>query len=205
MNGILMTKSNIDLTVEGKKTQTRRLTGLKEINKEPDAWHCRERIGEKFYFEIPKTTTCHLLIKPRYPAGEVVYIKEAYKITDVDTEENGYYPTQVEYRDGEKAWVHRPLGISKVVPDKWFSLMFMPVWAARYFVKILEVRAERLLGITPEDCIAEGVSSREAYFAEWDVINPLYPSTLNSWNFAYSYELCSREGLRPLPFVREGG
>ncbi len=33
----------------------------------------------------------------------------------------------------------------------------MPTWAARYFIRITAVRAERLQDISEEDCIKEGI------------------------------------------------
>lgn len=47
--------------------------------------------------------------------------------------------------------------------SKWWarqerkSPLFMPEWAARLFLQITEVRCERLQGIKPEDCEAEGI------------------------------------------------
>ena len=38
MKGILFQTDMIKAIVEGRKTHTRRVSGLKEINKEPDRW-----------------------------------------------------------------------------------------------------------------------------------------------------------------------
>ncbi len=225
MQGILFTPENIDLIVHREKMQTRRLGGLKEINKEPDRWQpsftfdgiamIREEDGGYWFYD--ESTDETRLVKPRYRVGEVVYIKEAWA-----TEKcwNVLRPSELPYRskiyyvnDGVGEWpLNLPVG-------KWRSPIFMPEWAARNFLKILDMRAERLLDITPEDCIAEGIrhtkywSDREyclsinkspsgdlatyirrTYFAEWDEINPEFPSSLNPWCFRYCYELTDREG-----------
>ena len=38
----------------------------------------------------------------------------------------------------------------------WHPSIFMPKWACRLWLKVLEVRVERVQGITPEDVLAEG-------------------------------------------------
>jgi hypothetical protein len=79
--------------------------------------------------------------------------------------------------------------------------MYMPKWASRYRVEVLDVRVERLQDITEEDCGREGIfydfvhewgwhgseskppkfhihqynSPREAYRARWDGLNKAAP------------------------------
>jgi hypothetical protein len=165
MKGILFKPEMIQAIVEGRKTQTRRLSGLKEINKEPSEWniskwHLDSMGGRQYRFDSAEEW---LIIKPRYRAGETVYIKEAWQVTDLMYDD---------YNGGWEAGY--PLKqIPRVKPDykvaifykadndegTFRSPLFMPAWTARYFIQITDVRAERLQDIAKhqEDAIAEGV------------------------------------------------
>ncbi len=126
--------------------QTRRLDGLKEINQEPDGWTCLDLKSGRYYFEIPETITCHLLIKPRYQVGEVAYIKEAhYKYgywlqTSGRGKEFQITSDEVKFLENPPAEIltsaHLRLGWYKRSP------LFLFEKDTRYFIKILSVRPE---------------------------------------------------------------
>jgi hypothetical protein len=195
MNGILFKPDMIKAIVGGTKTQTRRLGGLKEINEKPNS-HSFVRFnieGEAvFSYDVGDGTSGLKGIKPRYHVGEVIYIKEAW--TDL---------WRCNRDTGDIAY---KLGLSPDVQvDRWYSPLFMPAWAARYFILITNVKAQRLQEISWEDCLAEGVikdgdtfyPSQEkkvgysvpqgAYIHIWDSIN--YPKQFNPWLFAYTFKL----------------
>ncbi|MDO5399273.1 MAG: hypothetical protein Q4G33_15260 [bacterium] len=75
---------------------------------------------------------------------------------------------------------------------KWHPSIHMPKEAARIFLRVTEVRVERLQDITPEECISEGVrepadenDKRTAIgaFADlWDSTIPRKDRELYSWN-----------------------
>lgn len=206
MNGILFKPAMIQAIVEGRKTVTRRLHGLKEVNQNPNEWRCNGWLRDGFYFEIPQTTTCHLLIKPRYKVGETVYIKEAYYACGhwdhleegwcFDMEEDSPIIFADEKQLVEGLEVIR--GFSK--EEGWYkrSPMFLPADWARHFIKILDVRPERLQEIIPEDCVAEGINDDRAFWDDadkieryrklWDSINPKHPWARNEWILRYEFE-----------------
>jgi len=142
--------------------------------------------------------------KSPYQVGEVVYIKEAYRCTNIDLRDldKELQRTEVEYKDGTRLWRLRPRNKKITIPDKWHSPMMMPAWAARYFIKIIDVRPERLQEITHDDAIAEGaeympnaspreqrLSAAQIVFAGlWDSINPKYPWESNPWVWRYVLE-----------------
>jgi hypothetical protein len=193
MRGILFKPGMIKAIVEGRKTVTRRLQGFGEINEAPDDWRLipwkHRGIGDTitgYYFEVPETTTCHLLIKPRYHPGETVYIKE---VGAWDTEHKHNF---VFYRAN-----------APNVNAKWQSPLFMPAWAARYFIKIKDVRPERLQSMTDQDAIAEGVTVIgrpelnelsggkfiQAYKTLWDSINPKQKFETSPWVWRIEFTL----------------
>ncbi|GAH06107.1 unnamed protein product, partial [marine sediment metagenome] len=87
---------------------------------------------------------------------------------------------------------------------KWRSPMMMPEWAARYFITITDVRAERLKEITKDGAKAEGAMYLQSYGYEpidgfrgwfrivWNSINKDYPWESNPWDFAYTFRLKER-------------
>lgn len=98
----------------------------------------------------------------------------------------------------------------------------MPETAARYFIKITAVRAEKLQDISEKDCLKEGVYTISDYESEWWLhgcdkpINGIYESwptprkayaalidkingkgtwESNPWVWVYDYELFKKHEL----------
>lgn len=90
---------------------------------------------------------------------------------------------------------------------KWQSSLFMPKWAARLWLRITNVRVERLCDITEENILAEGVAlqpwaadncqdwARTAGFAQlWDSINSKrgYSWESNPWVWVIDFQKVKR-------------
>ena len=159
-------------------------------------------------------------IKSRYQVGEVVYIKEGHYRYG-HWQKNGFTKT------GRQKWAFKadtntvryledtPLKVQRGRKyHGWYkrSPLFMPARAARYFIKITDIRAERLQEITEEDAYAEGCPTdiKEImdslpisiihrgvfnkptplfwYENLWDSINPKYPWESKPWVFVYSFK-----------------
>jgi hypothetical protein len=144
--------------------------------------------------------------KPRYKVGDIVPIRETWKIAGWHEYDNGqisimykdetvyYYPTTEAIFD--KYWQpnHNPN------EEMWRPSIFMPKWASRSWVKITAVRCQRVNDITPEDCIAEGIDPNSvayqlAFSILWDSINgkqkkgkPDLSFNRGPWCFAYNFE-----------------
>jgi hypothetical protein len=191
-----------------KEWQTRRV-----IKPQPpegaSVWRIEEPAIGKVYFGVRRCNPWYE-VKPQYQVGDV-YIKEVWatgKIFDALTpkqiEETKAGTVPIWYRHDDTQ-IDRPGQIR----GRWRSSMMMPEWAARYFIKITDVRAERLQEITNEDIIAEGLKRAEykcnpgfsdavmwayhdggTYCGEsgipvfqrlWDSINTDYPWQSNPW------------------------
>ncbi len=159
----------------GRQWQTRRLSGLKEINQAPGNWVVGGTCFEGWVFggKDGKGIT----VKPRYHIGEIVYIKEAWC--------ENYDASKIHYKlDG---------GESPGPKGFWRSPLSLKASNARTFIQITAVRVERLNSIPPEDCIAEGIidigagDSRGMFACLWDSINQKQPWGSNPWVFVYSF------------------
>lgn len=172
MKGILFTPDDIKAIREGRKTVTRRAeSSLKVINQEPDRWGA-EKDGNKWHFFTKEYFNAHKIIIPRYKVGEILYVKEAWAMQEFaicsppdywnSREQSELSPR---YHDKTGIWhpvIHK-LGTENYAwglsgEPKWRSPLFMPEWAARDFIKILDAQTQRLQEIIEEDARLEGVN-----------------------------------------------
>lgn len=141
--------------------------------------------------------------RPKYKAGETVYVKERYRFHWLDDSSDG----KVEYSDGSTKDI-LDLG-HKWRNSKWRSPMFMPEFAARTLLLITGVRVERTRDISVSDCWAEGIGhwpsrqkldwttdygAHESYFALYDSINGAGAHERN-WDWVYEFRRV--EGVVP--------
>ncbi len=200
MKGILFTPDTHKAEREDRKTVTRRLDGLREINREPDKWNFTFKVYTSGEYEFTNGYRC-CLIKPRYQVGEVVYIKESWYDfgywSPIDTE--GGWDCGAIWRGGTERlhlqpiyaldepkdfYCHKTLTMSfddneraKLAGQNFWrkiSPLFMPAWAARDFIKITDVRPGRLQDISIQD------AGREI---GWDYANPIPDHLIDGHHF----------------------
>lgn len=144
MNGICFIEPLFNKVVAGGKIQTRRIIpkqpddrGFKITNVMFEDWHGRE-------------------IRPKYRVGETVYLKEPYILYQEDYQESKLSQSGIQYayKFGSNLSIEEITGKSD---SKWSNKLFMPESAARHFIGITAVRAERLQDISEEDCFKEGI------------------------------------------------
>lgn len=164
------------------KTKTRRLSGLEDVNKQPDDWTFRKmdvldwmtkpsakgKYGAYFESDTiePKTLSVCPQVCPYGQPGDYLWVKETF----CNSEPIRYRADGI-WKDGDQIWT---------------PSIFMPRWASRILLEIVTVQVERLQNITEEDAIAEGVDGAEsegakfcgwyekpirAYHRLWDQIN----------------------------------
>lgn len=137
MKGICFKEPLFHAVVEGSKTMTRRLF-KPTANFSPT----NLRLNEPGYQDEKDN-----VYFPYYKVGETVYLKEPYSY-EYDDETNKWKPF---YKyDGFFCY-------GEDGPVKYKNKLFMPESAARHFIRITSVRAERLQDISEEDCLREGV------------------------------------------------
>lgn len=171
MRGLLMIEPLYKQTICGYKTMTRRDGGLSVVNQNPDWWRLngnfintkevakeiKSRALINRYYLFENTVGTKVWCKPRYKIGEVLYLKEPY------SGQNGHYNYKFSFKDNS------PMRES----IKWKNKLFMPADAGRIFVKITDIKCERLLDISDADCRAEGIEMGYAGNSPFGYINYL--------------------------------
>lgn len=138
-------------------------------------------------------TVCEV-IRPPCAVGDVLWVRETWRAIEQDDGADG-----VLFPDGSFC----PIANTAEAADAWMAAysngkwgtgwrpsIHMPRWAARIFLRVEDVRVERVQDITEEDARAEGVLSptaladlrhafgdirpwhREAFAALWDSLAP---------------------------------
>jgi len=156
----------VQAILDGRKTQTRRVIKLpKGATDLYVAWGVFPCYPSKSKI-MPEKISDEPLKEP-YKPGDVLYVKEAWAthkdFADVFEEllTNGYY-YKVDAMDMD--WVDD----CEIV--RWRSPIFMPKEAARIFLRVTNVRIERLQDISEDDARAEGMESEEYLeYYEWAV------------------------------------
>lgn len=165
-----------------------------------------------------------------YKVGDRLYVKEAWVFINLSSERS---EVCLGYQLDGKDLPNRPIiqvnpeDINKLLERKrdiWThrnqSPLFMPKWAARTWLEVTEVRAERLQAISEKDAVAEGVfgppmsqagwrqypyeschldTAKSSYRTLWESIDGKGSWDLDPWVWVYSFKLC------PKPTPSAGG
>ena len=140
---ILFNTEMVRAILDGRKSCTRRL--VKFFSGENPRWTGYIKDGLMLY--NGKNEPC--IRKAPYQPGDTLYVRETWKKAP-----NGYYY----YEDWQRG------DIADIT--KWKPSIHMPKEAARIWIKIMNVRVERLQEMKPVDVIKEG-----AYSDCWDCLN----------------------------------
>jgi len=210
---ILMTTESVKAILAGNKTMTRRTI------KPAIGWDCNWRVSlvkEEHRDGIPRyemrcgTQYSIPFFKCPYgPVGTVLWVRETFAKTGDnfhdDWPDHGDYYYKADNPFNEIA-LHKDFPQMKGWP-KWRNSRFIPKIAARLFLEVTDIRAERLQEITPDDCEAEGIEfdydypiigpceadyqlrASEPYQKLWNKLNgKKYPWESNPWVWKVSYK-----------------
>lgn len=147
---ILFNTEMVRAILDGRKTCTRR------VLKQPFEVH------QNGYITKPRGDERLCPYIPPYQSGDVLYVRETWCKDSCWGEKEQYY-----YKADDSRFFYR-----------WRPSIHMPKEAARIFLKVTNVRVERLQEITDDGCIAEGV----------------YPSPCRKCNATFGCDTCPDEG-----------
>jgi hypothetical protein len=176
---ILFMASMVNAILQGKKTQTRRPVNFKKLVKGVNV-----RRGRLFYstafnsWAIEGSEDADLVLV-KCPYGEVggkLWVRETWGV-GTRPDPNAGWVEGIEYRADEEYLETDsqilPLRVIDVMdlPEgveldsyssgKWRPSIFMPRWASRLTLEVLDVSIQRLQDISEEDAIAEGFEQYE--------------------------------------------
>lgn len=205
---LLFTGEMVRAILDGRKTQTRRIVKprlnsiVEECFKVNGKW-CNHTFG----YELGE-------LCPYGQPGDRLWCRETWR--PVGPWEGRKDKATVQYRADEK--YSRKTGwpsdfrISARNAGKWKPSIFMPRWASRITLEIVNVSVERLQNISDEDAIAEGVvlggsrfdsphckdeqeyqrllriGAKEIYQSLWDSINGKDSWALNPWVWVIKFK-----------------
>lgn len=201
-HGILFSTMMVQALLAGIKKQTRRLRGLEQVNENPDNWELKliRNDGELPGRKVACFTGIGVDSKDikgcllPYSVGDILWVKETH----------GFIDGNIVYKADNPAQV----------PEKWKPSIFMPKLRARTWLRITDVRVQRLQSISEEDAKAEGVhllkdgkhyadyapfnnniikklrlgSPVRSFFSLWASINGEASLNKNPWVVAYTFE-----------------
>lgn len=170
---ILFSGPMVRALLAGKKTQTRRVV------KNPYFYGCLT--GDCPHWQESDCAHAMAQACPYGQPGDRLWVKETFALHACD---DGF--GNVTYRAGGAHVLlcgdhgdGDPVGIgaacepnSKYKPERWKPSIFMPRWASRITLEILDVRAERLQDISEEDAKAEGAEIQKETPGGWVICGP---------------------------------
>ena len=134
MKPILFNTQMVHAILDGRKTQTRRI-----VKPQPQSYSFDGRVYVFNEGELPK---------PQYQPGDILYVRETWAENTIP--HSGNY-AGIEYRADYYG------GREPIL--RWRPSIHMPREAARIFLRVTDVRVERLQHITRADAISEGCNA----------------------------------------------
>ncbi len=145
--------SNTEMRMRTDKYGTRLIEIQKNVEGETYGKHPDGRTWQKLLPYIEKTPPCK--------KGDTLYPRETWGTYNRNWWEAYYFMYRADYPDGATTYTHND-GIICDLP-KWRPSIHMPKEAARIFLKVKDVRVERLQEMTEEDAIKEGVTAESVF------------------------------------------
>lgn len=220
MKPILFNTEMVKAILDGRKTQTRRIIKVEN----PDEWDSENDCMQNEYgAEVPcflyrkQSTEERSIFYPKYQVGDILYVRESGMIQSM---KNFGKKVKILFKaddslvefdvsDGEYARLLKWESFKK-----WISPYWLTKETARIFIKVTNVRVERLKDINTEESRKEGVSidnwvARGGYGGDdspfWiEAFAELWDSTIkksdienngwnaNPWVWVYEFERCEK-------------
>lgn len=205
---ILFNTEMVEAILGGRKTCTRRL--VKFLPGQNPAWTGYTKDGFMLYNE--NNEPC--IRKAPYKPGDILYVRETwerFECWNCEGDERGLCPKEPQKNVLDKhsygCYMYR--ATDEISGDaKWHPSIHMPKDAARIWLKVTEVRVERLQDIDGKGCVKEGIEEeplkdigdefvKGMFHDLWDSIIKKsdldrYGWDANPWVWVIEFERCER-------------
>ena len=206
MKPILFNTEMVQAILSGRKTATRRIVKPQPVFRDGETGTPEPCDDGNWCFKIDQYHDIYDFdLKPPYQRGDILYVRETWQPNPYGIGWPFFYKASPEDFDH--------------APDKWRPSIHMPKDAARIFLRVTNVRMEKLQFITESDARKEGVldpyhycsddkywetTKRDLLPADIAAFSALWDSTIkstkcelygwdaNPWVWVFEYELCKK-------------
>lgn len=164
MKPILFNTQMVQAILQGRKTCTRRIVKPKSKNAcgFTITYDCNNKFKDVYdhdanegMFDSPQS---------RYHVGDILYVRETWQLTNpVGDYALGNRTAEYKYKAGYGIGIRTSITNDKAL-GKWKPSIHMPKEAARIFLKVTDVRVEKLQDITDEGAKKEGADYKQKYY-----------------------------------------
>jgi hypothetical protein len=164
---ILFSTEMVQALDAGTKTQTRRTTGLDTFNHQPHLWKFERLLLQistgqvHAFFSTTESEGEYSAIFPYGNRGDLLYVRETFRYCQPYGPESLHYQYKDENFIGGEIDPEECYKISNY--DRWRPSIHMPKAAARTWLKITDIRVERLMDLSDADAVAEGIQETEGW------------------------------------------
>lgn len=199
MKPIIFSSEMVRAILEGRKTQTRRVVKPQPIKVRHALWQWEH--NRRTLCRDSDTLTFSLVEHSPYQIGGLLWVRETWR-----TSRQYDDAKPLEVPEDSSLWYSadwtsiRRLGQK---PGKKRPSIFMPRWASRITLRIVDVRAERVQDISEGDACAEGIAIGEAtwtgyrkQFCElWDsIVKRAFSWKINPWVWVIEFKVEEANG-----------
>jgi hypothetical protein len=216
---MLFSTPMVQAELDDRKTMTRRMKGLEQINKAPSHYNFDHfEINKKgqlvAVFDDPIFPGSQDVVCPYGQPCDLLWVRETWQWIE-GFAGSGYYVFKTEFKPRYEAWERDTRdGIERI--EQWKPSIHMPKEAARIWLQVTDIRVERLQDISGDDVLAEGVDNgksnksmgvrwenmqRMAFEEVWTKINGADSWNNNDWVWVISFKVLSTTGKPDLSTI----
>ena len=200
---ILFNTETVQAILDGRTSCTRRIVKPQQfVGMLPDK--CKNKVPEEFlkekkfmfkpYCDMTDIELINTAYKAPYQLGDILYVRETWHKYNKRVGEGKSCHMEEFY--GYKASVAN----SEDANEPWKPSIHMPKEAARIWLKVTDVRAERLQEITAESALLEGTDKYIHLNGKFDK-NAILTSFMGIWNSTIKKSDLDRYGWDANPYV----
>lgn len=185
---ILFNSEMVRAILEGRKTVTRRVVKPSppcELRRMTEGYHAGEwhLYSENPMIDKVNNSPWGAQFIPPYQPGDVLWVRETWGDYREHSEdgEGAYFLYRADYPDGATTYQY-PDGPICDLP-KWHPSIHMPKEAARIWLRVTNVRMERLQEIDEDGAISEGLYLGWRYHGTGSAALPARSAFQTLWNF----------------------